>query len=267
METRFRLKMGGHQIELRHGVTTLGRADECTICLDDERISRVHAEIEVDGAQAVLSDKGSRNGTFLNGIQVVQPTLVKDGDVIRIGQHEMKVQMLQSVAPSGRVRRDTMHGNQSEHLYAAEAAFEMSSEVTAEADLLRKALQMGRYEDAERLLKARVARLLTMGSEVSSQDPKARLTMEGLLTLAQHTMDAVWLDRLLRLHAALHWWMDLKMEGEVTRLLRAIGKTKGSGLKDYIRLWEFLEESLEEEQRHRIQLLRELSAYVDPAAE
>ena len=49
---------------------TIGRSDECTVTLDIAKISRVHAEIRIDGQDFRLIDKRSSNGTYLNGERI-----------------------------------------------------------------------------------------------------------------------------------------------------------------------------------------------------
>ncbi|MEW9698811.1 DUF6382 domain-containing protein [Paenibacillus sp. SI8] len=68
---------------------TMGRGDsnmrvDCAI--DEEGISRLHAEICQEGEEFWLKDLGSTNGTYLNGEQLVayQAYGLKDGDTLRI---------------------------------------------------------------------------------------------------------------------------------------------------------------------------------------
>ncbi len=63
----------------------IGRSHENEMPLDDVSISRRHAEIQrgADGAFTLL-DRGSRNGTFINGQQVKKRTLA-EGDMIEVG--------------------------------------------------------------------------------------------------------------------------------------------------------------------------------------
>ncbi len=64
---------------------SVGRAQECEICLDDEGISRQHAQVEQDEFGAVaISDLGSTNGTYFNGTRINRHQL-RDGDKIQIG--------------------------------------------------------------------------------------------------------------------------------------------------------------------------------------
>jgi pSer/pThr/pTyr-binding forkhead associated (FHA) protein/S1-C subfamily serine protease len=61
-----------------------GRASVCDISMDDEGVSRHHAQLEIIEGKAVLKDLGSRNGTFVNDQKIEGPTEIKPGDRIRI---------------------------------------------------------------------------------------------------------------------------------------------------------------------------------------
>jgi len=69
------------------GTAILGRALNAEIRIDDLTISRRHAEI-VESAQGfVLTDKGSGNGTMLNGKRIQTPVPLRHGDQIQVGRH------------------------------------------------------------------------------------------------------------------------------------------------------------------------------------
>jgi two-component system, NtrC family, sensor kinase len=62
----------------------LGRSSEQAL-LTDNTISRHHAELRrVEGAW-LIEDRGSSNGTYLNGVRVAKPIWLKRGDQIRLG--------------------------------------------------------------------------------------------------------------------------------------------------------------------------------------
>ena len=64
--------------------TTLGRAPECDIFLDDEGVSRQHAKIVEQDDQRVLMDLGSTNGTFIDNERIEVATL-RDGLRVQLG--------------------------------------------------------------------------------------------------------------------------------------------------------------------------------------
>ena len=71
------------------GEVVIGRSPECQIVLRDFGISRNHAKVVVteDGAARIL-DLKSKNGTQVNGVQVVEAPL-RDGDLILLGKFEL----------------------------------------------------------------------------------------------------------------------------------------------------------------------------------
>lgn len=70
--------------DLREGVNLLGRGASCTIPIKDPQLSREHCEIRVSGAVATLHDKGSMNGTVVNGNRIQEHRL-QPGDKIVFG--------------------------------------------------------------------------------------------------------------------------------------------------------------------------------------
>ncbi len=62
----------------------MGRSSECSIVLPDHRASRHHADIRWNGRSWEVADRGSTNGTYVNGLRVHQPVRSAPG---RPGDH------------------------------------------------------------------------------------------------------------------------------------------------------------------------------------
>jgi len=69
---------------LEHKTLTIGRNADCDIVLDDRQISRLHARILWRGDHYEIEDLGSKNGTHLNGRDVVGAQPLRDGDEIQV---------------------------------------------------------------------------------------------------------------------------------------------------------------------------------------
>jgi len=70
------------------GRIMVGRAHDCDIVLSSQTVSKLHAWIEVsDNGTHWVTDKGSRNGTRVNGqrIAVDQPAALDAGDRVEFG--------------------------------------------------------------------------------------------------------------------------------------------------------------------------------------
>lgn len=91
MPTTLVLRCGTRQLPLTGYPIAIGRLAECDLALEGAEISRRHARIVPTPEGPLLVDR-SRFGTFLNGEQVVGPSLLSPGDVILIGRYDMVVE-------------------------------------------------------------------------------------------------------------------------------------------------------------------------------
>jgi hypothetical protein len=70
---------------------SIGRSDENQVELgDDEFASAAHARVEPRHDGAWLVDRGSTNGTFVNGIRIDSPHRLEPGDLVRIGETQLR---------------------------------------------------------------------------------------------------------------------------------------------------------------------------------
>ncbi|CAM5327591.1 FHA domain-containing protein OS=Streptomyces tendae OX=1932 GN=GUR47_31580 PE=4 SV=1 [Streptomyces tendae] len=63
----------------------IGRDPASGLRLSHETVSRVHAELSLQGGMWVLRDLGSTNGTTVNGRRVIGAAVVREGDQIGFG--------------------------------------------------------------------------------------------------------------------------------------------------------------------------------------
>ncbi|MCE9583655.1 MAG: FHA domain-containing protein, partial [Planctomycetes bacterium] len=86
---RFQVRSGGQTREFStdERVITFGRSHDNTVPVEDPKSSRQHCRIELSPSGWKLVDLESENGTAVNG-EVVNVRVLKDGDVIRIGEFE-----------------------------------------------------------------------------------------------------------------------------------------------------------------------------------
>lgn len=84
---------GKQEFELSKSQVTLGRGLTNDIVIEDSKMSRAHARIEVgEDGQVRLVDLGSTNGSRLNGEKVTEAQ-VQPGDVITLGNTQLRFQM------------------------------------------------------------------------------------------------------------------------------------------------------------------------------
>ena len=91
--------MTGRACELQTDRTTIGRVEDNTFQIADPSVSSHHCEIHLRGTDVVVRDLNSTNGTFINGNRVEESPL-KPGEVLRLGQVELKLETEGGAAPA-----------------------------------------------------------------------------------------------------------------------------------------------------------------------
>jgi len=90
----YRLVLEDREVALRLGENLLGRVEDGVAWIEAPTVSRRHARILVEHDRATIEDLGSKNGTFVRGQRISEPTLLAAGDVIRLGRVSMKLRAL-----------------------------------------------------------------------------------------------------------------------------------------------------------------------------
>jgi pSer/pThr/pTyr-binding forkhead associated (FHA) protein len=82
--------MTGRTFELSGERTTVGRVDDNSFQIPDPSVSSHHAEILLRGADIVVKDLNTTNGSYLNDNKITEIVL-QPGQVLRFGQVELKI--------------------------------------------------------------------------------------------------------------------------------------------------------------------------------
>lgn len=81
----------GEDFTLNTRAVTIGRGPENDVELQgDQYASASHAHVDPRPDGAWLVDRGSTNGTFVNGIRLDAPHRLSSGDVIRVGETQLR---------------------------------------------------------------------------------------------------------------------------------------------------------------------------------
>jgi predicted component of type VI protein secretion system len=83
--------MAGRSHEIKVDKTTIGRVEDNTFQLAEASVSSHHAEVFLRGSDVVVKDLNSTNGTFINGEKLTGEGVLKPGQVLRLGQIEIKL--------------------------------------------------------------------------------------------------------------------------------------------------------------------------------
>src|SRR5262249_31042927 len=78
-----------------------GRLSSLEIVLDDNSVSRQHAELRVGPLGWMVRDLQSTNGTFVNGVRLTnEEKSLRSRDIVQFGKVAMIVELNDSIAPT-----------------------------------------------------------------------------------------------------------------------------------------------------------------------
>jgi hypothetical protein len=76
----------GRELLINKPLLTIGRAESCDLGLfGDNMIEKLHARIYQQDDRYVIADNDSTHGTFVNDQRILEPTPLRSGDLIRVG--------------------------------------------------------------------------------------------------------------------------------------------------------------------------------------
>ncbi|MFM8634534.1 MAG: FHA domain-containing protein [Planctomycetia bacterium] len=84
-------KSAGKTIAIKRDQLLVGRAEECDVRPLSDEVSRRHCAVRIEPDVVWVEDLGSRNGTLVNGTKITEKTKVYDGDLIKVGNLELRV--------------------------------------------------------------------------------------------------------------------------------------------------------------------------------
>ena len=92
--------MTGRTCELHTDRTTIGRVEDNTFHIADASVSSHHCEVHLRGSDIFIRDLNSTNGTFINDNKI-QESILKPGQILRLGQVELKLEVEGAPATGG----------------------------------------------------------------------------------------------------------------------------------------------------------------------
>lgn len=81
--------LAGRLFKLDRDLLIIGRNPDCDIMLEPKSVSRRHAAIVRQDQERVIKDLGSTRGTFINGQRITQPTPLRSGHLVQIGEIQL----------------------------------------------------------------------------------------------------------------------------------------------------------------------------------
>jgi hypothetical protein len=87
----------GQAIPLPAGDTLIGRALDCRVRFNDPAVSRHHLRLVVREDRVLAQNLSRSNGTLINGVAIVEPVQLRDGDILRIGYRRLRIELASEV--------------------------------------------------------------------------------------------------------------------------------------------------------------------------
>lgn len=102
-----RLRLGQQPVRI-------GRRAPCELVLKDSEVSGVHCEVQLINDELMVSDRGSTNGTFVDGRRVFANERVPRGSVLQVGRQTIKHEFRdeQELVQSQELDRDLQRASQ-----------------------------------------------------------------------------------------------------------------------------------------------------------
>lgn len=255
---KYRLIYQNSNIEAPEGRFDIGRAAECHLILDDPSVSRVHATIVNEEAGLFLEDRGSRNGCIVNGTRIAGRVPLADGDRITIGHQSIRIIAMDKISDADRTLGlvtcsgcgswVSSHDARCPQCGAPRAAAGADPKKAARmnltqqpqlmiATLVQKALDMGRHEEAEKLLSN------LMESMVKREKRGEAIDAEELETVTRHTAalceatrNPAHISRLFAFHHARGRLMSRETIESLYELVRKVGYRSCPEMSRYLEL-------------------------------
>jgi hypothetical protein len=260
--TRFRLRHQGSDLELpATGPFVIGRSSTCNLALDDALVSRRHAVLEVRSGAVHVEDLGSRNGVLVNGARIEGTRKLSHLDRVTIGANDLVVVHVSDevgvrcdacgaagAQPGGRcVRCGAPVGRGLNATLAGGQAIDMSTLTDAKSDeeptvvgsllasIADKALALGRYDEAERVLSRVLVEVLARVQRGESISPgRLAEATTYALKLADGARKSAWIDWVFEVHGAAGTLISAPDIEKLHEIVRRLKYTNAGALRRYL---------------------------------
>ncbi len=91
--------VGDIKIEIGEQRVVIGREDDCDVVLDEGHVSRHHAHLERAPDGLWVTDSGSRNGTFVDGVRIRGARRLQGGETLVFDQTQFELRLIEPPEP------------------------------------------------------------------------------------------------------------------------------------------------------------------------
>ncbi len=256
------------------GEFVIGRSSSCNLALADGLVSRKHAVFHVSPDAVFVEDLDSRNGVAVNGIRINGPRPLAHMDRVYIGSQELvmidaaKMTDRQTTDPyvvcgtcgaingvvkrrcgecgtrladAGQTYKEPSRVDSASHAWGGPEDTRTERARDVIGSIAAKAITMGRYDEAERMLIPHLDTLLERAlrrhplGDSASDDPDTLFATATTyaLQLAKGLQNAKWIDWIFRMHTA----TGRLMEAETIEALHELVRSHDYHRRKYVRAY------------------------------
>ncbi|MBD2197859.1 MULTISPECIES: FHA domain-containing protein [Calothrix] len=116
------------------GECIIGRSPDCDVVLDSPDVSRIHGKFFIQSGNYYFCDLGSRNGSIINGklAEKNSPFLLKDKDIIRIGDYTM---IVEDIIPASEQLAETVFRTIDPAIFSGRLSANQTPEVVSQSEV------------------------------------------------------------------------------------------------------------------------------------
>lgn len=271
----FWLEYGAQRLELRRGVTLIGRSSSCQLVLNDGLVSRQHLRIVTSASEAIAEDLGSVNGAFINDERLEGQRALQTGDRLGVGS---QVLTFRTALTQGRAEHRTQILERTQESTASDKllssrpqqsarsiSFEDSDSATATADLLEvlgslaeKNLALGRGVEAERILQGHLEGVLRSAAAGEFREIALERAASYAVKLAAATGKTTWLEYPFKLYALYRRPLPRTMADDLYAAMHKAPSVSLTSLRDYLAVLHGVQNELTPAERFVVQRLEGL---------
>jgi pSer/pThr/pTyr-binding forkhead associated (FHA) protein len=233
----YELRTGSAAIRLGQGMLSIGRSIDCHVVFDSAAVSRRHAEIGLKDGEPVVVDLGSANGVFVNGRRVSGEQRLEIGDVIVIGDQQLRLVSIE--ANDGHETRAARTVEAAGAATLRRPAHEESTNLEDAIELItavaQRLIDRGESKQASDVLGPRLVSVLDEARSRRGTSPAmVEAASESSLLLARSSLDPAWVDYVVLLHDALGRVMTDSIIEAMHETVRKVPRVQVGLLRDYI---------------------------------